>query len=53
MSAKPKVAVVPKWKPREPGEIVRLRWLLKRGVSDRRERERIESRIETYEQSTK
>lgn len=47
---KAKVAIVPRWespeKKRLRFEVSRLEFQLRRGVSDRRERERIEAKIE-------
>lgn len=46
---KQKISSVPKWKPKEPANITLLRWRLKRGIADRRERERAETIITDYE----
>ena len=53
MSTKPKVATVPKWKPPEPFEIRRLRFLLRTNKLDRRERERAEEQIAEYKRNLK
>ncbi len=46
---KQKTAIVPRWESPEKKktrfEIRRLEWQLRRGVSDRRERERIEAQL--------
>jgi hypothetical protein len=46
-----KTSIVPKWKPPEPKEIVRLRWLLKRGISNKWERESAQAKIDEWNKS--
>lgn len=50
---KPKVSIVPKWKPKPPAQIALLKWKLARGhfANDRRERERAESIVADWEAS--